>query len=1169
MSLSSATSRDTPPPGGNQNAKENAQSGLSKITKHSSVTPIRPASHGDATKRKSTSPMHNAFKILSGTTRSPDPLQYVEAGVNQQSSRYSGDTFSVKSKSEDDFEHGDADYYIDLDFDDVDDENVNKIDKLKCEKGYEKFSDKIKDFGGDVKDIHHSETLALPDENAHGDYKRSTFLDEYVYTDVVKHKSSFGNCNKKDDDGSRDLSKQEIDFAYAKSGRMCQVSVSSCDHTAAHDGGHQCSRHLTGAPSAYTHQASNTLHNSEMNTVLPQSNYNRRTTQNAIGSSTRLNNTAYTGDARMKQQDSGSIPSNTDANIISSNNSNDSDFDVLERSEKSDIPDSEIVCFKLNSDCVGKGEDYSNIESPFAENRVTRNKDMTCVNRDNSQPRSETVHDAAVVSLLLKQSADDTVFKCENIDESEVIGFSALAANLEQARVVGIPPEGVEKDIIPNNAITNNQRSETTQKYIMEANVDNGVETKRNFTQRDVAHQKNRTHLYKETNLTQRIQMLDEMASIKDIHRHNKEQIQTRVSKKLVNNKETNKSIPLYSYNHGNKVGNKSTKAHFIVSTPKHLQLEAFKLPKPALLQKSSLTGFTYILNMKAINRLLFGPYSKSVNQISPAATSRKHLTKASTPKGRQTALRRSRQRYNGAKGNTSRQRKEHGSDLDLLLKTSTPRNTSNPLNSDDEMLALNKLTNKEIHNGKAHLKTVSNRDGTTERASNQIDVEIDEMTEKYFVISDTEDLQLPETASDCFEATDVKTAEVNSSVWESNASHIELARELNNIAYNKNDVEYIQTGNTKIGRQNETEGPKTQHLHFGIADVKTWEDDSKKDKTEHDAISTMSNELPTHKNREPSSTELLLEDEVDATNQVSHLLKQTDSGSAETTTFRDLSGNTSPIKSHYDPTDSERKPSNLPADVTNLNTTPTSENNPTSPNKQAAVQNCKQSGRITDTLRHSSSSLKSATISPGSPKSASVDKHSENTSVNGKSAISISIDERSTFGIVNNSSHLVALEDELLTSLTSPKHSPNNSPRQSLDSVSRKSVDFRIKNVTKVVLPSMDEEPKAASSSDESFIRNAIPFLPLPLAVCCLVLNVVIPGSGTAMSGLFVLCCGQPRLLRKDDQILTTMCVNCMVGLAQLFTVSFFLVGWFWSVVWGVRMVLLSVQHRNEARDL
>ncbi|ESO83569.1 hypothetical protein LOTGIDRAFT_133311 [Lottia gigantea] len=104
-----------------------------------------------------------------------------------------------------------------------------------------------------------------------------------------------------------------------------------------------------------------------------------------------------------------------------------------------------------------------------------------------------------------------------------------------------------------------------------------------------------------------------------------------------------------------------------------------------------------------------------------------------------------------------------------------------------------------------------------------------------------------------------------------------------------------------------------------------------------------------------------------------------------------------------------------------------------------------------------------------------------------------------------------------------------------------------------------VEEKPKSPLTNTDSWIRSAIPHLPLGVAVLCLLLNIIIPGSGTMLSGVAILCCGRPRVNSKDDHVIVTICVNVWVGFAQLFTITFLLVGWFWSLAWGIRMIILA----------
>ncbi|XP_069117324.1 uncharacterized protein [Argopecten irradians] len=137
------------------------------------------------------------------------------------------------------------------------------------------------------------------------------------------------------------------------------------------------------------------------------------------------------------------------------------------------------------------------------------------------------------------------------------------------------------------------------------------------------------------------------------------------------------------------------------------------------------------------------------------------------------------------------------------------------------------------------------------------------------------------------------------------------------------------------------------------------------------------------------------------------------------------------------------------------------------------------------------------------------------------------------------------------------------DSSRVSLDGTSRVSVDANLQT-TGVVYPTEEKPQKSVFSNNDSWIRSAIPSLPLWFAITCLVLNILIPGSGTILSGCSILCCGKARIQAKDDQLTVTLCVNVMVGVAQLFTVTFLLVGWFWSLAWGLKMVTIAVEDRH-----
>ncbi|XP_007892557.1 protein stum homolog [Callorhinchus milii] len=100
--------------------------------------------------------------------------------------------------------------------------------------------------------------------------------------------------------------------------------------------------------------------------------------------------------------------------------------------------------------------------------------------------------------------------------------------------------------------------------------------------------------------------------------------------------------------------------------------------------------------------------------------------------------------------------------------------------------------------------------------------------------------------------------------------------------------------------------------------------------------------------------------------------------------------------------------------------------------------------------------------------------------------------------------------------------------------------------------------------------MTGAIPHMSTSLAVICLVLNILAPGTGTVLSGFSLLCCSEPRTLpshKSSDETLALVCLNVWVGIAQLFTVPFLLVGWLWSITWGVMMVNLSCERKSPAK--
>lgn len=66
-----------------------------------------------------------------------------------------------------------------------------------------------------------------------------------------------------------------------------------------------------------------------------------------------------------------------------------------------------------------------------------------------------------------------------------------------------------------------------------------------------------------------------------------------------------------------------------------------------------------------------------------------------------------------------------------------------------------------------------------------------------------------------------------------------------------------------------------------------------------------------------------------------------------------------------------------------------------------------------------------------------------------------------------------------------------------SMESLSRHSVEYRVPTPTVLPVNNEEEKPKSVVYSDDALIRLAIPYLPVGLAVTCLISNILLPGSG------------------------------------------------------------------------
>lgn len=74
-----------------------------------------------------------------------------------------------------------------------------------------------------------------------------------------------------------------------------------------------------------------------------------------------------------------------------------------------------------------------------------------------------------------------------------------------------------------------------------------------------------------------------------------------------------------------------------------------------------------------------------------------------------------------------------------------------------------------------------------------------------------------------------------------------------------------------------------------------------------------------------------------------------------------------------------------------------------------------------------------------------------------------------------------------------------------------------------------------------------------------------VINFPGTICSGVFCLCLGIPRFSQHDGvrARIGSFVINTIVGVAQAFTLIFCLVGWGWSIWWGMIMLRASSNYK------
>lgn len=102
-------------------------------------------------------------------------------------------------------------------------------------------------------------------------------------------------------------------------------------------------------------------------------------------------------------------------------------------------------------------------------------------------------------------------------------------------------------------------------------------------------------------------------------------------------------------------------------------------------------------------------------------------------------------------------------------------------------------------------------------------------------------------------------------------------------------------------------------------------------------------------------------------------------------------------------------------------------------------------------------------------------------------------------------------------------------------------------------------------SSNKDMNLRNFIPAMSKPVAVTCLICNIVLPGLGTFISGLTLMCGSQARPPEKTrSSIIWT--TTYVAGL-QFITTFLFLLGWIWSISWGIAFLTISNDYSSKLK--
>ncbi|XP_013390431.1 protein SPEC3 isoform X1 [Lingula anatina] len=150
--------------------------------------------------------------------------------------------------------------------------------------------------------------------------------------------------------------------------------------------------------------------------------------------------------------------------------------------------------------------------------------------------------------------------------------------------------------------------------------------------------------------------------------------------------------------------------------------------------------------------------------------------------------------------------------------------------------------------------------------------------------------------------------------------------------------------------------------------------------------------------------------------------------------------------------------------------------------------------------------------------------------------------------------------------------NSPSSSPQPSVKGYSRPVMPGYFATAShqpataRGSLTVQQQQQHHTGSSAETNLRDSIPAMSRPVAIACLICNILSPGLGTFISGLTALCCSRPR--PEGTAKLQVVWINTWVAVLQCCTTFLLLLGWIWSIIWGIAFISISNEYYYASTD-